>query len=70
VVATRLMGFDPFRLKIYSRALAHNECNFGVRALVSCPVINLHNYCLHNRHRFPNKEGWRWGLGGRRWGWC
>jgi hypothetical protein len=33
LVGTRLMGFDPLKLQMYSHALAHDECDFGVRTL-------------------------------------
>jgi uncharacterized protein (DUF362 family) len=65
LVATRLMGFDPLKLKIYSHALAHDECDFGVRALDDIRVCSddpAMESCLvedcSGRSRFAPHPGW------------
>jgi len=39
VVATRLMGFDPKKLKIYSQTLADKRHHFGVRSADDVEVV-------------------------------
>jgi uncharacterized protein (DUF362 family) len=40
VVATRLMGFDPQKLKIYSHALTDKQHDFGVRSMNDIEVVS------------------------------
>ncbi len=40
LVATRLMGFDPMSLKIYSQALGNEEYDFGFRRLDEIVVLS------------------------------
>ena len=39
LVATRLMGFDPLKLKMYARALADTHHHFGLRSVGEIDVI-------------------------------
>jgi uncharacterized protein (DUF362 family) len=65
LVATRLMGFDPLKLRIYSHALAHDECDFGVRALDDIRICSddpVMQSCLvedcSGQSRFTPHPGW------------
>jgi uncharacterized protein (DUF362 family) len=65
LVATRLMGFDPYKLKMYSHALQHKECDFGVRTLDDIHIHSdepLMRSCLvqdcSGASRFTPHPGW------------
>jgi uncharacterized protein (DUF362 family) len=40
LVATRLMGFDPLKLKMYSTLLSSREFDFGIRGLQDIAVVS------------------------------
>jgi uncharacterized protein (DUF362 family) len=65
LVATRLMGFDPLRLKMYSSLLGVSDCDFGIRDMHEIRVCSNnqewtgmlsdnHDPCL----RFRPYPGW------------
>ncbi|MBV8358917.1 MAG: DUF362 domain-containing protein [Deltaproteobacteria bacterium] len=65
LAATRLMGFDPLKLKMYAQALAHDECDFGVRALDDISICSddpVMQSCLvedcSGQSRFAPHPGW------------
>jgi uncharacterized protein (DUF362 family) len=65
LVATRMMGFDPLKLKMYSHALAHDECDFGLRALDDIRICSddpAMQACLvedcSGQSRFAPHPGW------------
>lgn len=65
LVATRLMGFDPMKVKVLSTTLAHPDFDFGVRRLDEIEVLtNVPAWadCLGNPHdaflNFAPHPGW------------
>jgi uncharacterized protein (DUF362 family) len=66
VVATRLMGYNPFNLKIYAYLLSNNDFDFGVKTANDIDVLSEDkniSQCLHDsKSRFYNFEphpGWK-----------